>query len=310
VSAVTFSRGVTLPTAVTLGHAATSNLGPTAGNDFSERWRDDLALLGACGAESIRLNFDWARLQPRSGDFAPDWVEWYETLLGESRSVGLAVWATLYDAGVPRWFDDEGGLGDDEATIRWWPRFVERVAESFGDAVDGCIPFAVLPSDLPLRAWEDTWGILGGGRPPVATSFSFADGVGDVSRRLDSLDIVGITLDPMIDPEANPSDDEIRITGDRWADALYAAADAAASKQLLVTEFSPNHRDPDVNGRLVERLVEVVDAAVDDGLGVTTCFVDPAIAGPDSDFGLFDSSREPTPAASVYLADVTASDVR
>lgn len=305
---MTFARGVTLPIATTLGHADTSSLGPTAGNGFFQRWPDDLAMLVASDVDAVRITFDWARLQPRPGEFSGDWVEWYDNVIAASDALGIAVWATMYDAGVPKWFDNEGGLDDDSATIRWWPRFVERVAERFGDTVHGWIPFAVLPSDLPLEAWTDTWGILGAGPPPVATSFAFADGVGHIARRLEQLDIVGLALDTTIDIDINPTDDEVRIAGDRWADAIYEAVDAAASKPLLITEFTPDHHDPEVSALLVARLVEVVDAAVADGVDIATCFVDPAIAGPDSDLGLFDSDRAPLPAASAYFTAAPAPD--
>jgi Glycosyl hydrolase family 1 len=298
---VTFQRGVLLPVADTLGHADTSNLGPTTGNGFVHQWPDDVALLASSGATAVRITLDWARLQPRHNEFSGDWVEHYENIVTAAHAAGMSVWATMYDGGLPRWFDDEGGLDDDEAMIRWWPRYVERVAERFGDTISGWLPFAVIPTDLPLRVWTDTWGILGGGGPPVSTSFSFADGIGHVSRRLDELDIIGFALATTIDPTSAPTDTDIRIAGDRWADRIYEAADAAASKPLLVSEFVLDHGDPDTCARLVDRLVEVVDAATADGLDLSTCFVGPAIAGPESPVALFDADREALPAADSFF---------
>jgi Glycosyl hydrolase family 1 len=303
---MTFDRGVTLPVAVTLGYDDACDLGPTTGNDFVRQWPDDLKLLAESGVESVRITFDWARLQPRHDAFSGDWVEHYENVIDAATTSGIAVWATMHDGGVPRWFDDEGGLDDDEALIRRWPRFVERVAERFGDGVSGWLPYAVLPADLPARVWTDTWSILRGGKPPVSTSFSFAAGVGDVSRRLDELDIVGFTLESTIDPDTEPSDADVRIAGDRWADAIYEAADAAHSKPILVSEFVLDHLDVDVCAVLVERLVGVLDAATADGLDLSTCFVGPAIAGPGSPAALFDIDRAPQPAVASYVRAPTS----
>ena len=38
-------------------------------------------------------------------------------------------------ARIPRWFDNDGGFDDDETFTTWWPRWVERIADRFGDSV-------------------------------------------------------------------------------------------------------------------------------------------------------------------------------
>jgi hypothetical protein len=297
---VTEAYGVTLPVADTLGHAATSTLGPTIGSGFLQRMADDLSLLSEHGVTAVRLTFDWARLQPKANEFSAEWVETYNDIVSAADAAGIAVWATLFDAGVPRWFDDEGGISDDEALTRRWPHFVERVAERFGDRLAGWIPFAVFPSGLPARVWTDTWAILGGGAPPVATSFATGGGVGHIAQWLGQLDAVGIALDSLV-TETTPSETEIRVAGDRWADAIHEAADLAGSIPIVVTDFTPGQSDPELDGRLVERMVEIVTDAIDDGIAITVAFAGPGIAGSSEDSGLFDIDRAPTPAGLAYF---------
>jgi len=304
----TFARGVTLPVAPTLGHADTSSLGPAAGNGFYTRWPDDLALLADVGVTDVRLTFDWARLQPKPGEFSGDWAERYENMLDAAEAIGINVWATMYDDGVPKWFDNEGGLDDDENFIRWWPRWVERVADRFGDRLDGWVPFAVIPKDAPRRVWTDTWEILRGGDGPVAASLQARDGFGGVTSLVGEMDLLGVALDTLIDDEAEPTDDDLRLAGERWEQALHDAAGAVDGTTLIVSEFTPHHVDPDVGGRLVERFVDVVDGAIAGGLDVSTCFLDPAIAGPDFPLGLFDRDRAPQPSADAYFAAPPATD--
>ncbi len=299
---MTFTRGATLPVAATLGHSENCTLGPTAGNGFYKRWPDDLALLAASGCTDLRITFDWARLQPKPGEFSGDWAERYENIVGAADAIGINVWATMYDAGVPKWFDNEGGFDDDEAMQRWWPRWVERIADRFGDHVDGWIPFAVVPSTLPARVWTDTWELLGGGDAPVASSHQARDGFAVVSGQLGQFDVLGVALETLVDDEAELSDDDLRLAGERWEQALHDASEAADRTRLVVSQFTPHHLDPEVGGRLVERFVEVVDSVIDDGVDVTTCFVDPAIAGPEFPLGIFDRDRTPQPAAEVYFA--------
>ncbi len=297
---MTFDRGVTLTTATTLGHADTSNLGPSAGNGFYKRWPDDLALLQDLGVTDVRLTLDWARLQPKPGDLDGDWFERFGNIISAARAIELRVWATLFDGAVPRWVDNEGGVGDDATITKWWPRWVERVADGFGDELDGWIPFAAIEPAMPAQPWVDTWAILDGGAAPVVASVS-VDHVDTISRYLGSTDRIGLTLSTDIAKDHEPSDEELAAVCDQLGVALREAAEQAAGTPLVVSEFSPHHDDAEINGRLVERFVGAVDAAIADGVDVGVCFLDPAIAGPDSPVGLLDKDRLPQPAAAAYL---------
>ena len=123
---MTFRPGASLTTATTLGYADTADLGPTAGNGFRTRWPDDLAALQQQGLADVRITLDWARLQPKPGALDDHWVELFEQILQAADAIGLRPWACLHDGSVPRWFDNDGGLDNDENFTTWWPRWVER----------------------------------------------------------------------------------------------------------------------------------------------------------------------------------------
>jgi hypothetical protein len=293
-----FHRGATLATAPTLGLADSSDLGPTAGNGFYRRWPDDLAMLQAHGITDIRLTLDWARLQPRPGIVDGGWADQYEQIVTAADAIGLRVWATMFDGHVPRWFDNEGGIGDDDALISWWPRFVERVAERFGDLVGGWVPFSVIPEGSPDQPWRDTWGILGDGEPPVIASVAGND-TGRLQRISGLTDQVGIDVASVLDDDVDPTERQLADTAERWGESIAGAAretgvPAAASLTL-------RHGDPDVGGRLVAALVRAIDIAVADRVDVTVCFVDPGLAGPNDLTGLFDTERSPQPALAALL---------
>jgi beta-glucosidase len=73
------------------------------------------------------------------------------------------VWANLVHTSLPGWFsEDERGFLDDRMA-RWiWPAHVDRVAETFGDLVDGWVTF-----HEPVRYALDAW--LLGRLPPGRT---------------------------------------------------------------------------------------------------------------------------------------------
>lgn len=185
--------GASLPVLAVLGASSTCDAdgerGP--GNGFHTRFADDLAALAAAGVRHVRLGVDWSRLQPRSGmggDLSGEWFEWYRDVLSAADAAGIGVWPVLLERHVPRWFDDERGFRDPKTADRHWPRFVEAVADAFGDRVRGWFPIddpigiaTRLERDDPARhgevvdtmarAWRDAWRVLRGG-PPIAGSFT------------------------------------------------------------------------------------------------------------------------------------------
>jgi hypothetical protein len=69
----------------------------------------------------------------------------------------------------------------------------------------------------------------------------------------------------------------------------------------VITGFCPRHDDVEASALIVEQLVRSLDDAIADGVDVDTCFVEPAIAAPDTSSGLLDADRNPTPAAELFL---------
>jgi hypothetical protein len=296
-TAMPFRRGTALPTSTTLGYADGSDLGPTAGNGFFTRWPDDLATLQELGITDVRLTLDWARLQPAPDRLDDDWAERFGQMIIAADAIGLQVWATLHDGSIPRWFDNEGGLGDDEAFTRWWPRWVELAAGAFGDDVHGWVPFAEIPLDAPAQPWRDTWGILAGVHPVVASLGPDDEAVG---RYDGSLDALGLILPADWERDGTVGDRELDAAAERWGRRLRDAADAVDAP-VVVSRFCPCHDDADTTGEIVGRLIGSLDDAIGDGVRLDLCFLEPGISAPDSPGGLLDGDRSPTPAAERYL---------
>jgi hypothetical protein len=248
----------------------------------------------------VRLTLDWARLQPKPG--APldaDWAERFEQILHATDAIGLRTWACLYDGSIPRWFDNDGGFGDDEPFTRWWPRWVERAADRFGDLVQGWVPFSCIPAGAPEQPWIDTWGILGGGSPVVA-AIDVRDRFATIVNHLGRMDHLGAVLVTGWEHDGKVGDAELAAAAQRWGDELRDAADLV-DDALVVCGFDPGHDDADVAGDIVATLRSTLDDAVADGVQIDTVFVEPAIAGPESMPGLLDQDRATTPASDAFL---------
>lgn len=293
---MTFRRGASLTTAVTLGYADNADRGPTAGNGFRTRWPDDLAALQQAGLTDVRITLDWARLQPKPGAFDDDWAELFEQVLLAADAIGLRPWACLHDGSIPRWFDNDGGFDDDENFTRWWPRWVERAADRVGDLVAGWIPFASVPDDAPDHPWVDTWSILAGGPPVVASMGDEA-----IARHLGRFDLVGVGLAIEWPTDGDIGDRDLAAAADRWGEQLRDAADRAHTA-LVVPGFTAGRDDADVAAEVVATLRSTLDEAVLDGVPVEVAFVEPGIAGPDSSPGLLDQDRSPTASCSAFVS--------
>jgi len=303
---MTFARGATLTTATTFGHADTSNLGPTAGNGFYKRWPDDLALLQELGVTDLRFTFDWARLQPKPGELDGAWSDRFEQMLAACDAIDLRVWATLHDGDEPRWVTNEGGLNSDDVADKWWPRYVEKVADKFGPGIAGWIPFAGVDDTASSAGWQNTWAALNGGDAPVVVALA-AEHAEKFSAYLDSSDMIGLVLahEALAEPEPGeplePTDDWFAQMSGHLHDTIGLAAESAGDHEIVIAQFTPHHDDPDVAGRIVSAFVEAVDGAIADGVTIDLAFLDPAIAGPDSPVGLLSSDRTAQPAAAAFL---------
>lgn len=119
------------------GNAPAADL-PTS---FVDSWLEDLEQLAKLGMTSVQITLEWARLEPRPGEYDLPAIEFRRELLAGAKRLGLTVWACLIDGTLPGWFaDDEGGFTDDRARNLVWPRHIDWIGERFGDLVDGWIP--------------------------------------------------------------------------------------------------------------------------------------------------------------------------
>jgi beta-glucosidase len=111
------------------------------GNGFSTRYTEDFALLAEHGLTHHRLSIEWARIEPRQGEYDNKAVEHYRRVLQAAHDAGIQPWVCLHHFTLPGWFgDDLGGFLDEKAAGYWWPRHVDFVAETFGDLVYGWKP--------------------------------------------------------------------------------------------------------------------------------------------------------------------------
>lgn len=107
---------------------------PVVATDHWERWPQDTALLADLGIGIYRMGIEWARIEPRPGQFDEGAIEHYRQELSALRDAGITPLVTLHHFTNPSWFEAMGAWTHDLA-VDIWLRFVRLAVSEFGDLV-------------------------------------------------------------------------------------------------------------------------------------------------------------------------------
>lgn len=99
------------------------------------RYVDDIALLAGVGLNTYRYSVEWARIEPREGEFDVAALDHYRAMTEAVRAAGVTPMVTLHHFTLPKWLADRGGWTDRRAP-ELFARYCDRVARHLGDGVD------------------------------------------------------------------------------------------------------------------------------------------------------------------------------
>ena len=129
----------------------------------------ELLALKEHGLTSLRWRLSWNDVFPQQGKPSGKHLELLEGHASAFADAGIETWVTLCGTTLPRWFLNEGAFSDNKATEKWWPRYVDTVAEVVGNHVAGWMPF-----EAPIALVHDGWRV-GTIAPFVSDDGKFAD---------------------------------------------------------------------------------------------------------------------------------------
>jgi beta-glucosidase len=96
-----------------------------------DRWRQDLALLPAIGANAYRFSVEWSRVEPSPGVWDEAALRRYAELAAQLGRLGIQPVVTLFHYTHPRWFHGEGGW-ERPGSVARFASFARRVGEALG----------------------------------------------------------------------------------------------------------------------------------------------------------------------------------
>lgn len=292
----------------------------TDGNGFATNAAADLPLLAAHGIKAHRIVVEWARLEPRQGQWDVLEEQRYREILEAGRRAGVAMWVCLHHLSLPGWFsEDERGFLDERMARRVWPAHVDRVASTLGDLVAGWIPIDQ-PSTYAAAAFRDGTvppgrtseddhrtglaalrsanregaRLLRGGAAPVACAHAPGEPADELKLDAEVFDRIGLAV---------PAD-----AGSGVVTALRRVVEQLDDETvpLAITSCGVGTIDEDEQAEKATAVVGQVDEAVADGAAVREVFWWTAIDGyePATGFalpwGLFDRDRNPRPALQAF----------
>ncbi len=98
------------------------------------RWREDFERAQSLGMNAQRIGIEWARLEPRQGEWNADAAARYREMISSLRERGMEPFVTLHHFTSPQWVAERGGFENPDIA-EWMAHYAERAAREFGDIV-------------------------------------------------------------------------------------------------------------------------------------------------------------------------------
>lgn len=107
---------------------------PARANQHYSSYRQDIDLMKEMNIECYRMSIEWARLEPKQGEFSEDAFNHYRDEISYLQSNGIEVLLTLHHFSNPMWFEKLGGFVNPESP-KIFENFVRKVISELGDMV-------------------------------------------------------------------------------------------------------------------------------------------------------------------------------
>jgi beta-glucosidase len=103
--------------------------------DSYHRFAEDWKLVAASGQNAVRLSIEWARIEPKPGEFSSQELDHYREVIGTARDLGLTTSVTLHHFTNPNWFAKGGGWDSNEA-VEVFGRYARTASGALGDLLE------------------------------------------------------------------------------------------------------------------------------------------------------------------------------
>ena len=103
--------------------------------DHYHRYEEDIKLLAQAGLNCYRFSIEWARIEPQEGQFDPNEVEHYRSMIRCCKENGVTPIVTLHHFTSPKWLISKGGW-EAETAVEYFRRYCVYIAEQLGSELE------------------------------------------------------------------------------------------------------------------------------------------------------------------------------
>ncbi len=108
---------------------------PAVATGHWDRWREDIMLMHRLGIQTYRFGVEWARVEPREGEFDEEAIAHIKEEIMLLLALGIKPLVTLHHFTNPMWFEEKGGWEKFE-NVRAFLLYVEKMVRSIGHLVN------------------------------------------------------------------------------------------------------------------------------------------------------------------------------
>ncbi|CAM4258134.1 beta-glucosidase [Paenibacillus endophyticus] len=102
--------------------------------DHYRLYREDIALMAELGLNSYRFSVEWARIEPKEGQFDQEAIDHYRDVLAACKEFNIMPIITLHHFTSPQWLIRAGGWESMETPAKF-ARYCEHVMRELGDSI-------------------------------------------------------------------------------------------------------------------------------------------------------------------------------
>lgn len=102
--------------------------------DHYNLYRKDIELLSSFGINTYRFSVEWARIEPKQGEFSDDALKHYTNMVNCCIEHGITPIVTLQHFTLPIWVEKKGGWANSESSA-WFARYAKKLASTFLEKV-------------------------------------------------------------------------------------------------------------------------------------------------------------------------------
>ena len=103
--------------------------------DHYHRYAEDIKLMAKAGLNAYRFSIEWARVEPKPGEFDEAEIEHYRDVIRCCRENGIEPIVTMHHFTSPKWLIEQGGW-ENEATVEKFAAYCRYVTEKLGDELN------------------------------------------------------------------------------------------------------------------------------------------------------------------------------